>query len=253
MDIRQKLTEQGTFLFRWRSFIPLILIFPGIVAISESAEIVQKHGDFFEVTWVLVGFIISLCGLAVRWFTVGFVPAGTSGRNTKDQRAEHLNTDGMYSIVKNPLYLGNFIVILGILVSIKVWWFVLMGGLAYWVYIERIIATEEDFLIEKYGKAYNIWADKTPIFIPNLRLWRAPEMIFSLKTVLRREYNGFTAVCTAFFFTEMILDVFVKREPIFYWLSDDWPWATLFAFGLAVLLILRTLKKHTRFLRVEGR
>ena len=253
MKMNKKLVEQGAFLFRWRSFLPLLLIFPGIVAISDSAVIEQKYGDFYEDSWVLLGFIISMIGLAVRWVTVGFVPAGTSGRNTKSQRANHLNTDGMYSVCKNPLYLGNFVTILGILVSVKVWWLVLLGSLAYWLYIERIIATEENFLIETYGDEYTEWASRTPIFVPNFKLWQAPHMKFSLRTVLRREYNGFMAVCAAFFFTEMILDVFMEREVIPYWLMEDWPWTFLFVLGLVTFVTLRTLKRHTRLLRVEGR
>lgn len=253
MKMNKKLVEQGTFLFRWRSFLPLLLIFPGIVAISESAAIEQRYGDLFEESWVLLGLVISLVGLAIRWVTVGFVPAGTSGRNTKSQRANFLNTDGMYSVCKNPLYLGNFITILGILVSVKVWWLVMLGSLAYWLYIERIIAAEESFLIDTYGEEYSEWASRTPIFMPNLKLWKAPHMRFSFRTVLRREYNGFMAVCAAFFFTEMILDVIIEREAIPFWLMEDWPWTVLFIFGLVTFITLRTLKRHTKLLRVEGR
>lgn len=253
MSKNKKIAEQGAFLFRWRSYLPLLLILPGLAALPVGSVIEQKYGDSFEEMWVIMGFVISLIGLAVRWFTVGFVPAGTSGRNTKTQRAEALNTDGMYSVCKNPLYLGNFIVLFGILISIKSWWLLILGCGAYYFYIKRIIATEEDFLIEKYGKIYTDWADKTPAFFPNFRLWQKPEMNFSAKTVLKREYNGFMAVCAAFFFTEMIADVFMEREPIPYWLVEDWPWTVLFVFGLITFITLRTLKRHTRILRVEGR
>lgn len=253
MLLNKKLSNDGAFLFRWRSFLPLLLVFPGVIAIADSAFIEQKYGDLFEESWVLLGFVVAIAGLFVRWCTVGFVPAGTSGRNTRGQRAHRLNTDGMYSVVRNPLYLGNFIVILGILISIKTWWFVLLGSLAYCLYIERIIATEESYLTEKFGREYTDWASKTPIFLPNPRLWRSPAMPFSLKTVLRREYNGFMAVCAAFFFTEMILDVFIEHEAFIYWLAEDWPWTCMFIFGLLVFLTLRSLKKYTGILHVEGR
>ena len=253
MTIKDNLAKQGVFLFRWRSYLPLVLLLPAIMAFSDSALFDEKFGEFIEDSFVLAGLVISFIGLAIRWITIGFVPAGTSGRNTQAQRAEVLNTDGMYSIVRNPLYLGNFFAILGVLVSLKVWWLVLIGGLAYWLYIERIIAAEEEFLIGKYGETYKSWADKTPVFIPNFRLWRKSAMVFSLKNVLRREYNGFMAVCTAFFVTEIIIDVGIEGESFSYWLSEDWPWAWGFAVALVIFLTLRTLKKHTSVLKVEGR
>jgi protein-S-isoprenylcysteine O-methyltransferase Ste14 len=253
VTIQKKLAAQGAFLFRWRSFIPLFLLIPGLMAFSDSAMFEIRYGDFFDEAWVVIGLFISIAGLAVRWVTVGFVPGSTSGRNTKEQRADHLNTDGMYSIVKNPLYLGNYLTILGVLVSIKVWWLVLIGSLAYWLYIERIIAAEESFLADKYGRNYTDWAENTPIFVPDLRLWRKPAMSFSYRTVLKREYNGLMAVAAAFFVSEFLIDVAFQREPLRLWLREDWPWVAGFCITGLVFLTLRTLKKHTRFLKVEGR
>lgn len=159
----------------------------------------------------------------------------------------------MYSIVKNPLYVGNFVAILGVLVSIKIWWLVLLGSAFYGAYIKRIIAAEEKFLTQTYGKTYTEWADKTPVFMPDFGLWEAPEMEFSLKTVLRREYNGFMAICAAFFCTELILDVYFEKEPFLYWLKEDWPWTLAFVIGSITFISLRTLKRHTSILKVQGR
>lgn len=253
MPISEKLVNQGNFLFRWRSFLPLFLVFPALMGLSESAHFRDVYGETIEDMWVLVGFVVSILGLAVRWVTVGFVPGHTSGRNTKEQRAEVLNTTGIYSTVRNPLYLGNYLALLGVLISLKLWWLVLAASLAYWLYIERIIAAEEAFLTNKFGDAYLEWARKTPVFIPNFALWENPELTFSWKTVLRREYNGLMAVCTAFFVTELVADVLVDHEPLQLWLREDWPWVGGFAMAAVMFLTLRTLKKHTQLLRVQGR
>ena len=58
------------------------------------------------------GIIISFLGEAIRIFTVAYTPAGTSGRNTKQQLADTLNTTGIYSLLRHPLYLGNFFMFL---------------------------------------------------------------------------------------------------------------------------------------------
>ena len=119
MKLHEIMAHHGQEIFRLRSYIPLLFIAPLIFAFNEAAHMESLMGDAFEDLWVLFSFIISIAGLAIRWFTVGFVPAGTSGRNTTDQRAERLNTTGLYSIVRNPLYLGNYIILLGVLLSFR--------------------------------------------------------------------------------------------------------------------------------------
>lgn len=251
--IGQSLQKQGDFLFRWRSYLPLLLLIPGLIALFESRTLLDSYSDVVEDIAVAVGFAISLFGLAIRWVTVGFVPGGTSGRNTKDQRAHHLNTTGMYSVCRNPLYLGNFVAIMGVLVSVKILWLPVMGALAYWLYIERIIATEEGFLTRTYGDAYTEWAARTPAFIPDFRLWRRADLRFSMRTVLKREYNGLMAVCSAFFVNELLLDVLFHQEPLLQWAYEDWAWLLMFGLATVSFIVLRTLKRKTRLLHVSGR
>lgn len=253
MPLTNELARQGQFLFRWRSFLPLLLLLPASIAFTVNADMIARYGDLFSDTWGLVGMLVSLGGLLIRWITAGYVPAGTSGRNTTEQRAFELNTTGMYSICRNPLYLGNFFIILGVIVSIKVWWMVAIFILAYWLYIERIIAAEEAFLTESFGHTYTQWATQTPAFWPDFKKWQAPALPFSFKTVLRREYNGLFGAGAAFFLTEFITDVLINREEIGSWLVEDHWWVTGFLITGLTFVALRTLKKHTKVLRVSGR
>lgn len=248
MNIHDLMVKQGGFLFKWRSFFPFLLVFPAIAALSHSEMIEDALGDRIEDMLVLVSYIVSMTGLAIRWYTVGTVPYGTSGRNTQSQRADSLNTIGMYSIVRNPLYLGNFIAILGVLLSFKVWWFILIGAMAYWIYIERIIATEERYLTEKFGEAYTEWAARTPIFVPRFGLWVPPAQKFNLKKVLRAEYNGVMVIGGAFFLIEFFADVFFEREPFWSWFREDWIWSAQFVVCLCLFGVLRYLKKCTSVL-----
>lgn len=253
MSLYKSMIAQGHKLFRWRSYIPLLFIGPLLLAFEESAHMETIMGERAEDLWVLFSFVVGLAGLGVRWLTVGFVPGGTSGRNTQDQRAEALNTSGMYSIVRNPLYLGNYIVILGVLLSIKVWWLLLLVSLGFFIYMERIILTEEDFLEKKFGADYTAWRARTPAIVPDFRLWRKPALPFSFRTVMKREYQGLLGMATAFLVTEFICDVMVENEPFSYWLREDMAWPVTYGVILAFCLTLRYLKKHTDFLKVEGR
>lgn len=253
MKVVDKIVQQGNFLFRWRSYLPILLLIPGFMVIRERALLELGHGVASDDSWAGVGFLVSMTGLAVRWVTVGSVPSGTSGRNTGSQVARQLNTLGLYSVVRNPLYLGNGLAILGLLVAIKVWWFIVIGCLAYWLYIERIIAAEESFLAGQFGEEYTTWADRTPIFWPRLSLWRKADLSFSFRTVLKREYNGLMALCSVFLILDFLVDVIFKRVPLTTWLRTDWPWVAAFAAATVIFLTLRTLKKNTRLLHVDGR
>jgi isoprenylcysteine carboxyl methyltransferase (ICMT) family protein YpbQ len=159
----------------------------------------------------------------------------------------------MYSIVRNPLYLGNFIIYFGIALATKSWWFVFLVGAAYWLYIERIIAAEEAYLAAKFGEVFERWTAKTPIFVPRLALWQRAEARFSLRTVLRREYPGVLACAASFVALNAIEELVVEGVPFERWLTEDRVVLLIFALALVLFLVLRTLKKSTRFLHVSGR
>ncbi len=253
MRIADRLAADGGFLFRWRSFVPLVLIPLFVLAMGESSALLAVIGNKGEHILYWIGLAISFLGLAVRWVTVGFVPAGTSGRNTREQRADVLNTTGVYSVVRNPLYVGNFLAMFGLTVVTGVWWLALLLVFAYWVYIERVIAAEEAFLVEKFGKPYLDWCAVTPAFLPTFSKWQPTDAGFSFRTVLKREYNGVLAVLAAFFAYDLLTDLVVRGEPFTEWFDEDWPWIVLLVVGLVVFVTLRTLKKSTRVLHVEGR
>lgn len=253
MRLKDRLARHGAFAFRWRGLGPLVLLPAAIPALVESVRIELWAGETWNDLWMAACLLLSFAGLAIRVATVGFVPAGTSGRNTSGQRATRLNVTGMYSVVRNPLYLGNFVILLGIVLSLKVWWFAAVFGLAYALYIERIVMAEEDFLAGRFGAGYAAWTARTPAFWPRWRNWRNPDMAFSLRTVLRREYNGFFFILLAFTTLEAFTDMAMEGQSLDFWLADDWTWPALFMLGLAVHFTLRTLKKQTRLLHIDGR
>jgi len=247
MALREDFEKQGAFLFRRRSYIPLVIL-PVLIAALFHAEVIERlFGDFGEVFWEALCLVISLSGLALRVGVAGYVPSGTSGRNTKGQAAGQLNITGMYSVTRNPLYLGNFLIMLGALMFVEVWWLVLLGSAGFWFYYERIIFTEEEFLREKFGNVFLDWARQTPVFFPDFRRWRRPELPFSLKTVLRREYAALFGIIASFTFIDIAADLATERT-----LEIKPFWAFLFVSSLIMYITLLVLKKKKK-LHVAGR
>ena len=246
------MVRQGGYLFRWRSYLPLTLLPAGLAAIQQSGALDLWLGPLGEDACMVFCLLLALAGQTIRVFVVGYVPAGTSGRNTHSQRAEVLNTTGFYSVCRHPLYLANFIVFTGILLAVQMWWFVLIGVLAFWVYYERIMATEEDFLRRRFGAPYERWAAVTPAFLPAPGRWCRSDRAFSWRMVLRREPYGYFAIITAFFLIEVVSDLLVKGDPLADWLKQDMIWPLMFVLGGLVFGVLRTLKKKTNLFSLES-
>ena len=253
MLLNDKLRVQGDWLFRWRSYLPLTLLPIAVIAATESQLSPGQYGASTADAWDVFCLVVALSGLAVRVLTIGFVPSGTSGRNSCCQRADSLNTNGMYSIVRNPLYLGNLLTLLGFLLAIQVWWFCLVGGLGFALYYERIIVAEEAFLHGKFGRAYMDWAARTPALVPRPTRWRNAALRFSIRTVMRREYNGLCLIFAYFALNEIASEVVLGKLTFAQWYVEDWPWLLLLATGVATLVTLRTLKRRTHVLDVPGR
>ncbi|MFH1919384.1 MAG: isoprenylcysteine carboxylmethyltransferase family protein [Planctomycetota bacterium] len=246
MTLEKELARTGHFLFRWRGCLPVVLALPTLLAMREFQDANDSHVQ--HEAWVLFSMAVSFFGLGVRAVTIGYTPKGTSGRNTRRQRASVLNTTGMYSVVRHPLYLGNAIIWLGVSMFCQTWWLTVIFILAFWIYYERIMMAEEEFLREEFGDAYLDWASRTPAFIPAPSRWRRPDLPFSLRKVLRREYTGFFAIVACFFVLESTRHVMVYGQLVF-----EPHWAVIFLAGLLVYATLRTLKKRTHLLVVEGR
>jgi hypothetical protein len=252
MRLTERITTEGRRLFQWRSYIPWLLLPPLYIALIQRARFEQRWGARVEDLWLAFCVCVSAVGLLLRCLTVGFVPGGTSGRGRGAPAASVLNTLGMYSVVRNPLYLANGIMWLGVALATTSGWFVAFSMLFYWLYIERVIAAEEAFLTERFGDEFRRWTARTPCFIPRLSLWHSPAMTFSLRTVLRRESSGLIATGMAFTLMEFVSDTLLEGEPVGRWVITDWQWVVFLGATLLVGLVLQLMKK-LRWLSVAGR
>jgi protein-S-isoprenylcysteine O-methyltransferase Ste14 len=252
MRITDRITAEGRRLFQLRGIMPLILLLPLGFALEQTARFQLEWGEHVKNLWLAGCAGLSGAGLLMRCVTVGYAPAGTSGRGRGTPGAAVLTTQGMYSVVRNPLYVANGIMWLGVALATASGWFALLSMLVYWLYIERVISAEEAFLAERFGAAYESWVARTPCFLPRPSLWRAPTLPFSLRAVLRREYPALIALGVAFTLVEFISDALLQAQPLARWLVNDRQWAIFLAVTLVCGLFLRMLKK-LHLLDVAGR
>jgi hypothetical protein len=189
---------------------------------------------------------VSVAGELLRSYTVGYVPRNTSGRNVIDQLADDLNTKGIYSVIRHPLYAGNFLMWLGPVLFLRSVWWVIVFVLAYWLYYERIIFAEEQYLRRKFGETYDTWAFRVKAVLPSFRHYKV-FLPFSFRNVLKREYNSITNLFLVFAFLDLCRNIAVTGriylEPMY---------VTLLVAALIFWAVIRYLVKRTRFLYVKA-
>lgn len=241
MPLLENIESQGNKLFKYRGVIPIVVVGAALIIVYLTRH---EKGFFKSNVYEVICVLISLMGFFIRIITVGFTPKDTSGRNTDGQLANSLNQTGMYSIVRHPLYLANFFMWLGLILLTGQFWFTVAIVLAYWIYYERIMFAEEQFLRNKYGQLYLNWASSTPTFIPKLLNWRNPDLKFNIRKVLRQEKNGFFALFLLFFLIEMVRNM--DQPELFF--RDEWYWTAGLMFGLLSYLVLKYLKYNSTIL-----
>ena len=130
MALVDSFEKSGNWLFRYRGQIPVILFVAAIpmVYFTDTSFLSKASENIITI----ISISISLLGFIIRAISIGTTPAGTSGRNTREgQVAETLNTKGIYSMVRHPLYLGNYFMWIGIVI----------------VYIQFLICDDRDLVV----------------------------------------------------------------------------------------------------------
>ncbi len=246
MALIQSMEKQGNFLFKYRGQFPVILFFLSIPFIYLTDY--NSIGNEIQTYFMCVAIVLSVIGFLIRFYTIGTTPQGTSGRNTKEQVATVLNSTGMYSVLRHPLYLGNYLIWLGIAVTTFNIFFIVIMSFLFWLYYERIMLAEERFLERKFGEIYLNWSKSAPAFIPSLLNFKRSAIPFSIITVLRREYSSVLASIIGFLFIEGFRNYFIAQV----WIISDFSFQILIIV-LILVFILRTLKHYTNVLNEKGR
>lgn len=245
MALVHEFEKSGNWLFKRRSWLPVFIVAAGIFMMYLG----NRQAILFDMRDELIFLGVSLLGQIVRILTVGFTPKNTSGRNTLNgQIADELNVSGIYSLLRHPLYLGNFFMWLGPVLFLRSIGSILIFILIYWLYYERIMFAEEQYLRRKFGDIYDKWSETVSSFIPLSFKYIAPDLPFSVKNVLKREYNSFVNIFLIFTLLDLFRNYFLSER---IYLTEMWIYITVPA-GV-IWLMIRTIHKRTGWLEVEGR
>jgi protein-S-isoprenylcysteine O-methyltransferase Ste14 len=142
----------GAVLFRNRSWLPVPFLLVALFA----------PGRMTATTWI-VGAVLIVLGEWVR--LAGVAAAGTVTRR-RSRNVQRLVTYGIFQWVRNPLYVGNFLIWMGFVVISGVLWFLPIAIALFAVEYTLIVAYEEGVLESIFGQEYIDYRGMAPRWIP---------------------------------------------------------------------------------------
>ncbi|MGE0681494.1 MAG: isoprenylcysteine carboxylmethyltransferase family protein [Candidatus Binatia bacterium] len=191
----------GHFLFKNRDYLfPLVFV---ALILTTTPEL--PFGNPRLDHWLdLVGLVVMMLGQGCRLLAVGSVDNIRRRGRRKQIGARFLIRNGIFAHTRNPLYLGNLLIIVGlVLVADSCWWYLLvLPGFVgiYWA----IVLAEEGFLSQQFGQEYVAYVQAVNRFVPTLRGLRQSltTCMFSWRRALRKESG---VLCTWLFATIVLL------------------------------------------------
>jgi protein-S-isoprenylcysteine O-methyltransferase Ste14 len=227
------MVKLGNFLFRNRNGIfPLFYL----MLFVPSWEVFKN-----PVTAMIIGFSVTLIGQLTRVITIGLVYIIRGG---KDRRvyAEDLVTTGIFAHCRNPLYVGNILILVGLGIASNSLLFMAVFTPLFLLFWQAIVLAEENYLRNKFGEQYNEYCKRVNRWLFNLKGIGATfrSMQFKWKRVIIREYNS-----TYIWMTGAVLIV-MKH---FYFHDDQFAFNKNLPIFISILVVLLLLYLFARYLK----
>ena len=185
----------GDFFFRYRNMLFPVFVVVTVLFCSPSFAFGNPTLDL----WLdLAGAAIALAGQGLRMLTIGYEYIVRGGREGKVY-ANNLVQGGVFAHSRNPLYLGNLLIIIGLAVMVHSLPLYLIAIPFFIFAYAAIIAAEENFLRGKFGAEYDAYCARVNRIWPNWRGFRhsIEGMRFNWRRLAIREYGTVFGVALA--------------------------------------------------------
>jgi len=176
----------GRFVFRYRNYlVPVVLV--GVVALTPRAA---AGGDRLDAWLDVLGFLVAMLGQALRVTVIGYAYIRRGGVN-KQLAAPKLVCEGFYAHSRNPMYVGNFLLFVGLMLIYNSPWGYALILPAVALALLALVRAEERYLTERFGSEYTDYCRRVNRFLPNPRGLRATmrSMHFDWRRSLRKDYG----------------------------------------------------------------
>lgn len=155
-----------------RKFFAHRLLF-GLIIAFLAAFLIRARPQWNDwPAWKVLSAILVLLGLGIRALADGF-----AGRHTRTEQIEapRLSTGGLYSFVRNPIYLGSMVIGLGMVGLLSSWIALIPYFAVFAIFYFAVIPAEEQFLRRTFARQYEEYCQNVPRLLPRLTPWPGAE------------------------------------------------------------------------------
>jgi hypothetical protein len=229
----------GNFFFKHRNW--LFIVFYAALFLP-SPSLIPASLDFWSMA---LGLIITIAGQLIRGLTIGLAYIVRGGKEGKPY-ADGLVTEGIFRHCRNPLYVGNILMLLGVgILANSLFYIGIMIPLFLFIY-QAIVLAEEDFLRKKFGPGFDAYCQDVNRWLPRIHglSKTLSSMEFNWKRWILKEHT------TQFIWLIGITLLLLFNHPQLTDNNSDcrnaWLIGTLSTLT-AIYLLVRVLKKTGRF------
>ena len=240
--MHRALIRFGNFLFTGRNHI-FPLAFLAVAAASvPRAPFGSERADL---ALDVIGLAVALAGQTLRAMVIGLAYIRRGGKGKKIH-ADHLVQDGFFAHSRNPLYLGNMMVFLGLFLVLNSNLGYLVGVPFFYIAYLSITLAEEEYLRKHFGVEYEAYYRRVNRFIPSLKGIGTTmrSMTFDWGRLVRKEYGS------TFIWTTAALGLLLWEAAARHGWASVGPrarvLAAVWAVAIAGYLLARYLKKTGR-------
>jgi protein-S-isoprenylcysteine O-methyltransferase Ste14 len=134
--------------------------------------------------WFFPGLIVSILGELLQVWCFSTI-----------KTHKKLTVIGPYMFVRNPMYIGRFFLIFGILMMAANPWLLLIYTALYWFYMTNRVKREEKLLAELFGEDYRNYQNEVRPYLPTFSKWR-PELLWSFNRESFSKNNALVNMAT---------------------------------------------------------
>src|SRR5687767_14196186 len=157
----------GNFFFKYRNWI-FILFYGALFIPSWPLFSPAQFGKCYYAWPISIGLLITCLGQLIRGLTIGLAYIVRGGKGGKPY-AEGLVTEGIFNHCRNPLYVGNILMLLGVgMLANSLVYVAIVIPVFLFIY-QAIVLAEENFLRGKFGPGFNAYCSKVNRWFPNLQ------------------------------------------------------------------------------------
>ena len=181
------LLTPGNFFFRFRNAL-FPITFVALFFITRPALFLGS--SILDRIVVILGVLIALAGQTFRVLVIGYAYIKRGGKEGRVY-ADTLVSKGFYAHTRNPMYVGNFLITVGLgIVYGSPWIYFFVIPFFAFVYLS-IVTAEESYLKNKFKAEYEEYAKRVNRFLPNFRgLGESlKEFRYDWKRALRKDYG----------------------------------------------------------------